>query len=55
MNNIDCVLDKLSKSKFRSSFKLKKKDIEYIDKKGLEVDMINDIKYTLWDEGEEAV
>ncbi len=23
--------------------------------KGLEVDMINDIKYTLWDEGEEAV
>ncbi len=23
--------------------------------KGIEVDMINDIKFTLWDEGEEAV
>jgi len=29
------VLDSLSKSKFRSSFKLKQKDIEYIKTKGL--------------------
>ena len=30
------VLDKLSKSKFRSSFKLRSKDIEYINKVGLD-------------------
>ncbi len=29
-------LNKLSKSKFRSSFHLRKKEIEYIDKKGIE-------------------
>ncbi|MGN8913983.1 DUF4186 domain-containing protein [Anaerofustis butyriciformans] len=29
-------LNALSKSKFRSSFHLKKKDIEYIDKKGID-------------------
>ena len=29
------VLNKLSKSKFRNSFHLDKKDIDYIDKKGL--------------------
>ncbi len=37
MNNIDNILLKLSKSKFRSSFKLKDKDIEYIKDKGLNV------------------
>ena len=31
------ILYKLSKSKFRSSFKLKDKDIKYIDDKGLDV------------------
>ena len=31
------LLYKLSKSKFRSSFKLKDKDIKYIDDKGLDV------------------
>ncbi len=31
------ILDKLSKSKFRSSFHLRKYMIEYIDDKGLEV------------------
>jgi hypothetical protein len=30
------ILDRLSKSKFRSSFKLKKKDIDYINQKGLD-------------------
>lgn len=30
------LFEKLSKSKFRSSLKLKEKDIEYINKKGLE-------------------
>ena len=32
---INYILYKLSKSKFRSSFKLKEKDIEYIRKKGM--------------------
>ena len=36
MDSVNKVLDKLSKSKFRSSFKLKQEDIEYIDKKGLD-------------------
>ena len=36
MKNYDEVLDSLSKSKFRSSFKLKSKDIEYINDKGIE-------------------
>ena len=30
------ILDKLALSKFRSSFKLKKKDIDYINQKGLD-------------------
>lgn len=33
---INSILFKLSKSKFRSSFKLKSKDIEYINKVGLD-------------------
>ena len=42
------ILDKLSKSKFRSSFHLRKYMIEYIDEKGMEVvknhtyDFVND-------------
>ena len=32
---MDEILNKLSKSKFRSSFKLKEKDILYIKDKGL--------------------
>ena len=36
MKNYNEVLDSLSKSKFRSSFKLKSKDIEYINDKGIE-------------------
>ena len=36
MQSIDNALDKLSKSKFRSSFHLKEKDIKYIDEKGME-------------------
>lgn len=35
--NIEDALNRLSKSKFRSSFKLKASDIEYINKKGLDV------------------
>ena len=31
------ILEKLSKSKFRSSFKLKQKDIDYINQKGIDV------------------
>lgn len=34
-NNVDEVLSKLSKSKFRSSFKLKEKDRIYIKEKGI--------------------
>ncbi len=43
MQNIDYLFYRLSKSKFRSSFHLKMKDIEYIDKKGL--DTIEDHAY----------
>ena len=35
MQSIDNALEKLSKSKFRSSFHLKAKDIAYIDVKGM--------------------
>ncbi len=35
--NIDNVLFKLSKSKFRSSFHLNKKMIKYIDDKGMDI------------------
>jgi len=31
------ILEQLSKSKFRSSFKLKQKDIDYINQKGLDI------------------
>jgi hypothetical protein len=34
--NLDYLFENLSHSKFRSSFKLKKKDIQYIDEKGME-------------------
>ena len=34
---IDMILNKLSYSKFRSSFKLKDKEIDYINNKGLDV------------------
>ena len=37
MNNIDLILDKLSKSTFRNKFHLKDKDIEYINNKGIDV------------------
>ena len=37
MNNMDIILNKLSKSKFRSSFKLKEKDIKYVSDKGIDV------------------
>lgn len=33
MNDLDQLFEKLSRSKFRSSFKLKPKDIAYIDQK----------------------
>ena len=36
MQTIDEALEKLSKSKFRSSFHLKEKDIEYINKVGMQ-------------------
>lgn len=36
MNDIEEVLFKLSKSKFRSSFHLKNKDLDYINNKGME-------------------
>ena len=37
MDNIDIMLEKLSKSKFRSSFHLKKKMKEYVSIKGMNV------------------
>lgn len=36
MNNVDCMLCKLSKSKFRSSFHLRKYMIDYINDKGID-------------------
>ena len=36
MQSIDDALEKLSKSKFRSSFHLKAKDFAYIDEKGMD-------------------
>ncbi len=37
MDNLDKLFERLSRSKFRSSFKLKPADIEYISKKGMAV------------------
>lgn len=37
MQSIDNALEKLSKSKFRSSFHLKANDIAYIDEKGMDI------------------
>ena len=37
MQTIDQALDKLEKSKFRSSFRLTKKERAYLDEKGIEV------------------
>lgn len=37
MNNIDLILEKFSKSKFRSSFHLKPKDYSYINDKSLDI------------------
>ena len=36
MQDIEFILDRLSKSKFRSSFHLKQKDKEYVQKLGIE-------------------
>ena len=36
MQNIESVLNNLSKSNFRSKFHLKPKDIEYINEKGMD-------------------
>ncbi len=36
MDKIEIILNKLDKSNFRSSFKLKEKDISYIEDKGLD-------------------
>ena len=35
MNSIDIILNRLSKSKFRASFKLKEEDFIYIEKVGI--------------------
>ncbi len=36
MDNMNNILNRLGKSKFRTSFRLKEIDIDYIDKKGLD-------------------
>lgn len=58
---IDDKLNSLSKSKFRSSFHLKKKDIDYIDEKGFNViirhayDFVNkNLKYKLDNDGKQT-
>ena len=36
MDDIDLILDRLSHSKFRSSFKLKSKELEYLNQRGMD-------------------
>lgn len=36
MDNIEVILERLKKSKFRNSFKLKEKDLKYIKEKGID-------------------
>ena len=43
MHAIDIILEKLSKSKFRSSFKLKEKDFVYIDSSNVSENFYNDL------------
>lgn len=45
MEDIDYIFDKLAKSKFRSSFYLKDKDIEYINKKGIDAIKLHAIEF----------
>lgn len=47
MNNIDYLLERLSKSNFRSRFHLKEKDKEYVKEKG--IDEITDHAYNFVD------
>lgn len=37
MNDLDIIFQKLSKSHFRSSFKLKGKELEYLNSKGIDI------------------
>ena len=39
MDDIDLILDRLSKSKFRSSFRLKTKESEYLKQRGMDLIM----------------
>ncbi len=39
MDDIDLILDRLSHSKFRSSFKLKSKELEYLNQRGMDLIM----------------
>jgi hypothetical protein len=37
MNDLDILFEKLAKSRFRSSFKLKGKELEYLNSKGINI------------------
>jgi len=39
MDEIDLILDRLSHSKFRSSFRLKSKEFEYLNQRGIDLIM----------------
>lgn len=39
MDDIDLILDRLSHSKFRSSFRLKSKELEYLNQRGIDLIM----------------
>ncbi len=39
MDEIDLILDRLSHSKFRSSFRLKSKELEYLNQRGMDLIM----------------
>ena len=41
MNDLDQIFELLNRSRFRSGFKLKSKDLEYLYEKGVEVIMVH--------------
>ena len=41
MDDLDQIFERLSRSKFRSGFKLKDKELEYLSEKGMEIIMVH--------------
>ncbi len=45
MDEIDLIFDRLSHSKFRSSFKLKSRELEYLNQKGIDLVMDHALEF----------